>query len=72
MSATVVINYETEDEVIELTTTITRGDNDDETIDRLTWMIEDDLTEAVEITDITIDGEEEDSRGVSWVDWINA
>ena len=72
MSATVVINYETADEVVELTTTIDSRDNDDETIDELTWLIEEDLSEAVEITGVTVDGQEEDSRGVAWADWINA
>ena len=72
MNATVVINYETADEVVELTTTIDSRDNDDETIDELTWLIEEDLSEAVEITGIAVDGQEEDSRGVTWVDWINA
>tara|TARA_Y100001938_G_C8084444_1_gene431088 strand:+ start:778 stop:999 length:222 start_codon:yes stop_codon:yes gene_type:complete len=68
----VVINYETEDEVVELTTTISSTDNDNETIDELTWLIEEDLSGAVEITGIEVDGQAEDARGVSWVDWINA
>ena len=72
MSATVVINYETEDEVVEYTTSMTCGDNDDETIDKLTWMIEDELSDVVEITGIEVDGQAEDSRGVAWADWINA
>lgn len=72
MSATVVINYETEDEVVEYTTSMTCGDNDNETIDRLTWLIEDECSQAVEITGIEVDGQAEDARGVAWVDWINA
>ena len=69
---TVVVNYETVDEVVELSTSMDCDNDASSIIEELTWLVNEECEGMTELKDISVDGVSECPQGVGWAEWVNA